>query len=149
MRLRKATHEHEPLFHRARDVLHMHGNDGCQFIEGVIVHRLSHIGVVRRRQLVEEGGRRTRLAGAFNQDGDLGGILGFPVELGLHTILSTRPPVEQYSPGTLNSSHVQDRPLVRRSQGSRNSRPGSQRGGLCRRMVYTTSPLGPGICRGS
>jgi hypothetical protein len=54
----------------------------------------------------EEGGRRTRLAGAFNQDGDLGGISGFPVELGLHTIRSTRSPLAQHSPGTFNSSHV-------------------------------------------
>jgi hypothetical protein len=59
-----------------------------------------------RWPLSKKGGRRTRLAGAFNQDGDLGGISGFPVELGLHTIRSTRPPVAQYSPGTFNSSHV-------------------------------------------
>ena len=59
-----------------------------------------------RGERLKKGGRRTRLAGAFDQDGDLGGILGFPVKLGLHTIRSARPPVAQCSPGTFNSSHV-------------------------------------------
>ena len=44
-----------------------------------------------RGELLKKGGRRTRLAGAFDQDGDLGGILGFPVKLGLHTILTLDP----------------------------------------------------------
>jgi|GEM_PF-2620885 hypothetical protein len=64
--------------------------------------RSSRAGI---RKETEENGRRTRLAGAFNQDGDLGGISGFPVVLGLHTIHSARSPVEQYSPGAFNSSH--------------------------------------------